>query len=197
MNTGINLTVLTDQNGIAVTEFLPYDKYVITETKTNESYYLDENKHFIIISEDKKVYEFGLINYKIMGQIKVIKTDGKTKTPLAGVVFDVLDQNGVQITEITTDENGIAITDLLEYGHYTIAEKTAKSGYVLDDTMHEIEITEHQKVYELQLVNHKIPVVTDNPKTGDRNHSGIWLGFAFVALGGVIALFILKKKGDK
>jgi uncharacterized surface anchored protein len=70
-------------------------------------------EHTLLLSQDGETYEFGIVNTRIRGQIKVIKTDGKTKTPLAGVVFDVLDADGEVVATLTTGEDGTAITDEL------------------------------------------------------------------------------------
>jgi LPXTG-motif cell wall-anchored protein len=296
-DTGITVELVTDENGEAATGLLPYDVYTIIETKTQESYVLDEHQHTLLLSRDGETYEFGIVNEKIRGQIKVIKTDGTTKTPLEGVVFELKDADGNVIAELTTDKDGvalsdelvygtytltekstgeaylldetpreitikdhktvvemeiqnvrkhgkikvfktdgttkaplegvvfeifnsdgkvvatlttdkdgIAITDWLDYGDYTVKEKTALTGYVLDETVHEIQIREHEKVYELALTNDKIPETPDtpetpnnpgNPKTGDDSNPGLWLGLAAIAVGGIIAFFIIRIKRKK
>jgi len=196
-NTGYTVSLITDENGEAVTGILPYDLCSIVEIKTQESYVLDENRHTILLSHDGETYEFGLVNEKIRGQIKVIKTDGKTKTPLEGVVFDVFDAGGKIVATITTDKDGIAITEPLDYGDYTVREKTANAGYVLDETVHEIQIREHEKVYELALTNDEIPETpktSDNPKTGDDSNPVLWIVIAGIAAAGLSVLAALKRR---
>jgi len=67
----------------------------------------------------------------------------KKSYPLEGVVFEVRDADDNVIAELTTDKDGIAITEDLEYGDYTVKERTTKEGYILDETVHEIQIREH------------------------------------------------------
>jgi uncharacterized surface anchored protein len=153
--TGIAVKLITDENGVAETGVLPYDRYTITETKTQESYVLDENKHILLLSRNGETYEFGLVNEKIRGQIKVIKTDGRTKTPLANVVFELKDAEGNVIAELVTDKDGVALSDELVYGKYTVTEKSTGEAYLLDSTPHEITIKDHQKVVELEIQNAK------------------------------------------
>jgi uncharacterized surface anchored protein len=154
-NTGITVKLVTDENGEATTELLPFDLYTVVETKTQESYVLDEHQHTILLSRDGETYEFGIVNEKIRGQIKVIKTDGKTKTPLEGVIFELKDADGNVLAELTTDKDGIALTDELVYGKYTLTEKSTGEAYLLDATPHEIFIKDHQKVVELEAQNIK------------------------------------------
>jgi LPXTG-motif cell wall-anchored protein len=190
----------TDKDGIALTDELVYGKYTLTEKSTGESYVLDETPHEVSIKDHKQVVELEVQNVKKHGQIKVIKTDGKTKTPLEGVVFEVFDSNGKVVATITTDTDGIAVTDWLDYGDYTVKEKTAKEGYVLDETVHEIQIREHEKVYELELTNDmtpetpKTPDSPGNPKTGDDSNVWLWIAIAAASAAALIGLGVYGKR---
>lgn len=195
--------LITDREGVAITDELVYGKYVLTEKLTGEAYLLDEIPHEIFIKDHQKVVELEIKNVKKQGQIKIIKTDGETNTPLEGVVFEVFDSDGKVVATLVTGEDGTAVTDWLDYGDYTVKERIAIDGYVLDDTVHEIQIREHEKVYELALQNSKIPDEPDNPKTGDDNTPLLWLvligvsGAALTGLGLGIAWKRRKaKKGE-
>jgi LPXTG-motif cell wall-anchored protein len=190
-------TLTTDKDGIALTDELVYGKYTLTEKTTGKAYLLDSAPHEIFIKDHQKVVELQLRNHKKTGMIKVFKTDGKTKTPLDGVVFGVFDSDGKVVCTIKTNKDGIAKTGWLEYGDYTVKEKTAKAGYVLDDTVHEIQIREHEKVYELALKNNRIPETTGKsgvPKTGDTSNMILWLAIMGAAAAALIGLGIAKKR---
>ena len=195
--------LITEKDGIALTDELVYGKYTVTEKSTGEAYLLDATPHEIFIKDHQKVVELEVKNAKKQGKIKVIKTDGKTKTPLEGVVFEVIDSNWKVVATLTTDKDGIAVTDLLDYGDYTIREKTAKEGYVLDETVHEIQIREHEKVYELALTNNKTPETPstlnnpDNPKTGDDSNPLLWILLFGAAAAGLTLLAALKRREAK
>jgi LPXTG-motif cell wall-anchored protein len=184
----------TDKDGIALTDELVYGEYTLTEKSAGEAYQLDETPHEVFIKDHQKVVELEVQNVKKQGKIKVFKTDGETKTPLEGVVFDVFDSDGKIVATITTDKDGIAITDPLDYGDYTVKEKTALTGYVLDETVYEIQIRDHEKVYELALQNDKIPETPDNPKTGDDSNPILWIVLAGIAAAGLIGLGIYDKR---
>jgi LPXTG-motif cell wall-anchored protein len=187
----------TDKDGIALTDELVYGKYTVTEKFTGEAYLLDSTPHEIFIKDHQKVVELELQNVKKSGKIKVFKTDGKTKTPLEDVVFEVFDSDGKVVSTLVTDKDGIAITDWLDYGDYTLKEKTAKTGYVLDETVREIQIREHEKVYELELQNNKIPETPgnpDNPKTGDDSNPILWIALLGVSAAALAGLGIYGKR---
>ena len=44
-----------------------------------------------------------------------------------------------------------------------------------------------------EMTNEKIPTV-DVPQTGDNSMTGFWIGLGAIALGGLVALFIIRKK---
>jgi LPXTG-motif cell wall-anchored protein len=191
--------LITDKDGVALSDELVYGAYTLTEKSTGEAYLLDATPREITIKDHQKVMELEIQNVKKTGQIKVFKTDGKTKTPLEGVVFEVFDANGKVVTTLTTDKDGIAITEPLPYGDYTIKEKTAKDGYVLDETVHEIQIREHEKVYELELTNNPVPPTTPptnpgNPKTGDNSNVALWIALCGISVAGLIGLGIYNKR---
>ena len=188
--------IITGPDGIAETDWLLVsDKpYSVIEKSTLNNYVLNETPYEIILTEHEKVYELELGNQRIRGKIKVFKTDGSTNTPLEGVVFEVRDADGNFITTITSGADGVAITDYLEYGKYRIFEKSTLSNYILDETVHEIEITEHEKVYELALKNNKIPEI---PKTGDDSNPALWLGLMAASMGAVVLTLCLRKRKTK
>jgi LPXTG-motif cell wall-anchored protein len=193
----------TDKDGIALSDELVYGKYTITEKSTGEAYLLDATPHEIFIKDHQKVVELEVQNVRKHGKIKVFKTDGKTKTPLEGVVFEVFDSDGKVVATLTTDKDGIAVTDWLDYGDYTVKEKTAKEGYVLDETVREIQIRDHEKVYELELTNNKTPETPttpdkpnnpDNPKTGDDSNPLLWLAVLGVSAAALAGLGVWSKR---
>jgi uncharacterized surface anchored protein len=189
--------LITDKDGVALSDELVYGKYTLTEKTTGEAYLLDETPREIFIKDHQRVVELEVQNVKKYGQIKVFKTDGKMKTPLEGVAFEVFDNDGKIVSTLTTDKDGIAVTDWLDYGDYTLKEKTAKDGYVLDATVYEVQIRDHKKVYELELTNNRVPespINPDNPKTGDDSNVGLWLAIAGVSAAALIGLGIYSKR---
>ena len=144
---------------------LPFSKFTLREIATSPLCILSDEEYTIDLSNpaidaDTVVVIINdgepIINELKKAQIKVIKTDGNTKTPLPGVVFEVRDENGNVVCEIVTQEDGTAITGLLPLQKYILVEKSTLTEYVLDQAPVEIILTEHEKVYELELENVKI-----------------------------------------
>ena len=143
-----------------------WGKYTISEIQTSPLYQIDPTVHPIEIQPDnptQKVTTINinngepLVNELNRAKVKVIKTDGDTKTPLHGVTFEIIDADG-NIVEIITGPDGTAETDWLPVSDkpYIVREKSTLTEYVLDDEPLEIILTEHEKVYELELQNVKI-----------------------------------------
>jgi hypothetical protein len=83
------------------------------------------------------------INQQQLGAIKITKTSSKAAaTPLQGAVFTIK-SGGTSITgsPFTTDANGSICVDHLPFGTYAVQEKTAPSGYSIDDsTAHNVSV---------------------------------------------------------
>lgn len=99
-----------------------------------------------VITDEAIVYTFAL---------NVVKVDGKTKTPLAGVTFDLysydgdvedvtedtLTDNGTLIKEtLTTDSKGNIVVNGLKNGNYYLVETETNEGYNLLSKPVKVEI---------------------------------------------------------
>lgn len=90
------------------------------------------------------------INERMMGIIRVIKTDSMTGKPLPGVTFTVTrltapasddaSDVGKVVATITTNADGIAQTEALPWGEYRIEEAEALDGYVDTDFVTIVQI---------------------------------------------------------
>ena len=89
------------------------------------------------------------------GSLKVIKKDSDTNKVLSGVVFELLDSNKNLLRTATTNSQGIAEFTKLEYGKYYIREKSTIKGYVLSNSLEELEITSGNKAVTHTVYNHK------------------------------------------
>ena len=84
-------TIVTNEDGKAISRDLPIDKnYIVKETITGKYYVLNEETQKVTLKEDQ-VTTITFENEKKKGQIKVIKTDGETNYPLEGITFVVKD----------------------------------------------------------------------------------------------------------
>lgn len=149
-------TIVTDKNGVAKTSAncLPYGKYIIRETATNDDYLNTSNEMRVTVSEDGKMYSFTAKDDIVRGGEKITKHDIETGTgdPLGGASLDgtkfeikTLNEKPVIVSGVTytkgqvvhtlTIKDGEASTSghLLPFGLYSIQEVKAGEGYLLTD----------------------------------------------------------------
>ena len=149
-------TIVTDKNGVAKTsaDCLPYGKYIIRESDTNDGHLNTSNEMRVTVSEDGKMYSFTAKDDIVRGGVKIIKHDIETGTgdPLGGASLDgtkfeikTLNEKPVIVSGVTytkgqvvhalTIKDGEASTSahLLPFGLYSIQEVKAGEGYLLTD----------------------------------------------------------------
>ena len=150
-------TIVTDKNGVAKTsaDCLPFGKYIIRETATNDDYLNTSNEMRVTVSEDGKMYSFTAKDDIVRGGVKITKHDIETGTgdPLGGASIDgtqfeikslndkpvivggVTYTKGQVIHPTLTIKDGEAKTGehWLPFGLYSIQEVKAGEGYLLTD----------------------------------------------------------------
>ncbi len=145
----------TDSNGeIRITNLAP-GAYVLTETKAPDGYIMDAPSTNVVIGANGDTQTVVVTNTP-KGGLLVKKMDSATKEPLADVIFKITRTDGTVVGnsngEYRTDERGFISLPGLEPGSYIVREVQAKSGYLLDDTPHAVEIKDHQ-TYTLEVFN--------------------------------------------
>ena len=157
--------ITTDANGIAVTPLLPYGVYQVAETKVPPHFVDNDFSTEMVINEENFcTYEIDVENEPTKGWLRLTKTDRENGNPIAGVVFDVYyaDQYGQGLaTTMVTDANGVAMSEPLRKGQYTVQERGATEGYVfeqvfLEATVHSDETTELTATNQPVLVQLKL-----------------------------------------
>lgn len=140
-------TLTTDEDGRAISDYLPYGTYIVKEHETKG---YDTLKPFEVkIDQNEKTYFYNIYNDTIKAELTIYKTDSETgkRIPAAGVEFKIKDADGNYVTqEVTypkkettdvfkTDEDGsVHLPSPLKYGEYKLVEIKAPHGYVLKDT---------------------------------------------------------------
>lgn len=194
---------VTDKNGEVLIENLPVGTYYIKETQAKEGYLLSGEQKEVTLSKEALNRTVGIDNW-MKGSIKVIKTDGRTKVPLKGVVFDLLDAGKKKLGSFITDKNGEIYIRDLEPGTYYIKETKALKGYRLTDELAEVVITKEHPDHTVNMKNFRndtsitIRINTTitgsgHVKTGDSGLSGFILMLFMISSIG--SAFFLKKGG--
>ena len=121
----------TDANGNAETGWLTYGKYKVEETKVPAHYVNSHYSTVIEAYEDGKTYTTTIENEPTKGWIQITKKDTLDNHPIAGVQFDIW-QNGHVVSTMTTNSNGVALSEPLNKGKYTVKEHANPEGYVAE-----------------------------------------------------------------
>lgn len=150
--------LVTDANGEASTEgqgargALPFDTYLVVESRTPEGY-IPAEPFELVVSEEGRTYEIAVDNERIASPVKVVKVDSETgeTVALANTQFQILDaaKNVVMWPDgsadgiLTTDSTGAFTTPcMLNYGTYYLREVAAPAGYVLGSSDIRFEVSE-------------------------------------------------------
>ena len=165
-------TIITNEQGKAITKALPVGLYYLQEVEANVQYVLQEETICVEVKE-KEVSYIQVENEKIKGKIKIIKTSQddnlingqKEGSAISNVKFEIRDKQGNLKDRIITNKEGIAESKWLEKGTYLIKEIEAGKDYELNTQEIETTIQEHLQVIVLEIQN-KSMTVKDLPKTG-------------------------------
>ncbi|WP_278320277.1 MSCRAMM family protein, partial [Clostridium thermobutyricum] len=137
---GFNKIVTTDKDGVASLENLQWGTYKVQETKAPEGYNLNNEVQTVQVTNAS----VGQIQYltfndtQVLGKLNITKT-GKNGVKLEGAEFDVTGSNGFNKI-VTTNKDGVASLDNLQWGTYTIKETKAPQGYKLNENTQSIVI---------------------------------------------------------
>ena len=123
--------LVTDRNGHAETDWLPWGRFKVEETKAPDGYSGSHYSTEIEAYEDGKTYTISIENEPDKGWIRLMKTDSLDGHPIAGVQFDIL-QDGKTVGIMTTDAEGVAVSKPLRKGQYTVREHGNPTGYTTD-----------------------------------------------------------------
>lgn len=147
--------LVTTATGYVESGYLRFGEYTVKEVIAPEGYVLNSQVYNVTVSENEQRIEVTGTDKPIEGYIQVLKRDaesGKTVVK-ANTTFSVYKSDNTYVTDITTNNNGVAKSDLLRYGSYYLVEKTAPDGYTHSDEKIVYNITEDGKTYEAVLSN--------------------------------------------
>lgn len=141
-NSSFETTVSTGADGVARVANLEPGVYVVTEVLAPEGYRLNNLAQNATIRYGETT-RLTFANDRLTG-IVIEKTDSVTGAPLDGAVFEIAHENGNIVGTYTTDAAGHIQTEPLTPGRYTIKEKVAPTGYILDDAVKTVTVKENE-----------------------------------------------------
>ncbi len=147
IDSGLGQESLTlDEDNVVYSKAYPIgEKLKICEIKAGEGYNLNSNCQEIIIEKaglnEDNINPVTFKNEVKKGKIAILKSlkdDPKTvQRPGVGIEFEIYEyfngQKGELVELLTTDEDGIATSSALPYGHYLVSEKTPEDHLKVDD----------------------------------------------------------------
>ena len=133
---GDSVVIVTDASGVAETGWLPWGRYRIEETTVPQHYVDVGFETEVEIRDSGRTCEIEVENEPTKGYIRITKTDRLNGNPIEGVRFDIYenDEYGSALaSSMVTDENGVAVSELLRKGRYIVREHGETAGYVFEE----------------------------------------------------------------
>ena len=146
-------TIVTDANGVAVSDELEKGVYYYQEVDAPEGIIIDNTKYKFTVADDLVVIK--MVNKYVKGKLEITKVDNDNN-PIEGVKFDILNSNKEVVETLTTDVNGKATSKNLVYGKYYYKEVEAPSNVIMDTKEYEFKITQNEQIVAKTIVNLKL-----------------------------------------
>lgn len=182
-------TLTTDEKGEAALDNLPLGKYQVAEVQPPKGFAICEEPIEVSLSyEDEHtevVYgEAGFVNARVKPELSLIKTDSVSAYPVAGATYgiytkeDILSVTGEVLVKAddlvdtaVTDENGKAKFEAdLPLGLYYVKEVESPAGYLLDETVYDVDFSYTQEMAATPTVSKELemkdtPIIVEVSKT--------------------------------
>lgn len=170
---GLIEIITCDEKGKAnFTTDLPIGSYYVKEISTGNHYILSDKKYPIVFEyagQDTATVHISvndgepIINSIIYGTIKGLKIDRETGENIAGALFGLFSINETEFTEETTilisesNEDGVFEFTDVPYGEYIVCELKPAEGYLYNEELYPVTISENDEIIEITIENDKIP----------------------------------------
>ena len=154
----------SDQNGyVYIDKMLTDGKYLVREIQAADGYVLDTTVRTFYV-------EYGATstitwkNTPTMGQIQITKKSADDNpfnalaagTFLPGATFEIYNRAGDLVNTVVTDKNGVAKSDTLPLGRYTIRETKAPVFYSATTQPIEVEIEFSGQIVRVEVLNQSV-----------------------------------------
>ena len=168
---GLIEIITLDENGKAtVNTDLPFGSYYIKEIATDEHYILSATQYpftFEYAGQDTETVEIKVNDGKpienklIYGSVSGKKIDENGEA-LGGALIGIFKADETEFTKehaimtATSEKDGSFSFAKVPYGQWIVREIEAPTGFVLDDTSYEVNISENEQVVEIEITNEYI-----------------------------------------
>ena len=168
---GLIEIITLDENGTAIANTdLPFGSYYIKEIATDEHYILSDTQYpftFEYAGQDTEIVEIKVNDGKpienklIYGSVSGKKIDENGEA-LGGALIGIFKADETVFTRehalmtAVSQKDGSFSFAKVPYGNWIVREIEAPTGFVLDDTSYEVNISENEQVVEIEITNEYI-----------------------------------------
>ena len=136
----------TDVTGAVTFEDLEPGRYTAKYAWAPDGYTVVVASQEVVVTTE--VSGYACLTADKHSAIIIYKVDSQTQEPLYGATFEVRDMNGRPVSYITTDKSGVAATDILPPGQYTVREYFAPDGYVPNTEIRTVRVDNNDSARE-------------------------------------------------
>ena len=170
---GLFEIITCEEKGKATfTTDLPIGSYYVKEISTDSHYILSEKKYPVVFEyagQDTATVHISvndgepIENEIIYGTIKGLKIDRETGENIAGALFGMFKAEEKELSEKTailtaeSNEEGIFTFENVPYGEYIVCELKPANGYLENEELYPVTISEDDEIIEITIENDKIP----------------------------------------
>ena len=168
---GLIEIITLDENGTATANTdLPFGSYYIKEIATDEHYILSDTQYpftFEYAGQDTETVEIKVNDGKpienklIYGSVSGKKIDENGEA-LGGALIGIFKADETEFTKehaimtATSEKDGSFSFAKVPYGQWIVREIEAPTGFVIDDTSYEVNISKNEQVIEVEIANEYI-----------------------------------------
>ena len=170
----LEIITCNEKGKATFTTDLPIGSYYVKEISTDSHYILSEKKyHFVFeyAGQDTATVHISvndgepIENEIIYGTIQGLKIDRETGENITGALFGLFSITETEFTEETailtseSNEEGIFTFENVPYGEYIVRELKPAEGYLYNEELYPVTISENEQVIEITVENDKIPEI--------------------------------------
>lgn len=168
----LEIITCNEKGKATFTTDLPIGSYYVKEISTDSHYILSEKKYPVVFEyagQDTATVHISvndgepIENEIIYGTIKGLKIDRETGENIAGALFGMFKAEEKELSEkaailtAESNEEGIFTFENVPYGEYIVCELKPANGYLENEELYPVTISEDDEIIEITIENDKIP----------------------------------------
>lgn len=155
------MTTVSDKNGFFRFDNIPVGVWVVRELVPAQGFVLNEQAYQVTITEDEQIIEIKLENRYIRSDILGHKVDEDGRV-ISGALFGLFKDDTEEFTEdnafmiAESDESGFFRFNQIRYGKWIVKELRPAAGFVPNEKLYEVTVSENGTVIEFTVENEYI-----------------------------------------